>query len=191
MFSAWYRACASASFSAASRSSNTSGMAKASTTSVVSPTVSTRIRRRMSYLRSGQLDADTADAVQVPRLGRALAELAPQPGQVDVDRPVATAPRQLPHLGENFALRHHLPGLAGQCQQQVELLAGQFDGATVDGDLAAARVDPQPADHEGGLGPVRRTGTPQHRADPGVQMRCGERLDHVVVGARVEQPDDA
>jgi hypothetical protein len=37
---------------------------------------------------------------------------------------------------------------------------------------------------------VGLSGAAQNRADSGGQLGCGERFDHVVVGAEVEQPDD-
>ncbi len=55
-----------------------------------------------------------------------LAELAAQPGQVDVDGAVGAAVRLLPDLGQQLALGDDLPRPGGQRQQQVELLAGQL-----------------------------------------------------------------
>src|SRR5581483_580922 len=85
-------------------------------------------------------------AVQIAWRGRRLTELAAQPGQVDVHGAVGAAPRELPDLAEQVALADDLAGPAGQGEEQLELLAGQLDGAAVDRDLVAAGVDDEVAD---------------------------------------------
>jgi hypothetical protein len=75
--------------------------------------------------------------------------------------------------------------------QQVELARRQLQRAAVHARLPAARVDPQPADHDLGVVRVVPAATAaQHGADARVELRRAERLDHVVVGARVEHGDD-
>src|SRR4051812_9908639 len=129
--------------------STASGTTNATTTSAVMPTTSRTMRRLIGLpsLRSvrppkvfcahgslrkrrsrrcHQPNADTAHAVQVARLCRALAELAPQPGQVHVDSAVGAAPCELPHLAEQVALADDLTGAAGEREQQLELLASQL-----------------------------------------------------------------
>ena len=135
--------------------------------------------------RCHQPDADAAHAVQVARRGGGLAELAAQPRQVDVDGAVRTAPGQLPDLAEQIALADDLAGAAGQREQQLELLAGQLDRTAVDGHLVAAGVDDEPADGDHRV-LVGASHPPQHGPDARVELRGGERLDHVVVGAEVE-----
>jgi hypothetical protein len=73
--------------------------------------------------------------------------------------------------------------------QQVELAGRQVQVGAVEGGRPRARVDAQPADrqrHRGVGGPAAA----QHRAHPGVELGGGERLDDVVVGPRVQHPDD-
>ena len=65
--------------------------------------------------------------MEVARLGRGLAQLAPQPRQVDVDGPLGAAVRLLPDVGQQLALGDHLARPRGQGEQQVELLAGQLE----------------------------------------------------------------
>ena len=82
------------------------------------------------------------------------------------------------------------PGSPGQREQQVELLAGQTrPGARrrLTSRLRVSIVRP-PTVISGIL--VGLSGAAQNRADSRVQLGCGERFDHVVVGAEVEQPDD-
>ena len=67
--------------------------------------------------------ADPADAVQVARLGRGLAELATQPRQVHVDGPLGAAVRRRQTSASSSRLVTTSPGRAGQREQQVELLA--------------------------------------------------------------------
>ena len=105
-----------------------------------------RCAAHQGRLGSDQADPDAADAVQVARLGRRLAELAAQPGQVDVDGAVGAAVRLPPHLGEQLALGHHLAGPLGQREQQVELLARELHRVAAEGHGARALVDDQVAD---------------------------------------------
>src|SRR5690606_29014681 len=74
-----------------------------------------------SLLRRGQPHADAADGVHIARLLGGLAELASQPGQVDVDGLVRAAVRELPDLRQQLALADDLAGARGQVVQQVEL----------------------------------------------------------------------
>src|SRR6476661_9439340 len=196
MVSATLFACSTAARSAfwttEDRIRSATGMAKARMTSVVSPTTRAMIWRRMSpsHVRGGhQPNADSTHAVDVARVSRGLTELATQPGQVHVDRSVRATPGELPDLGEQVALGHYLARSPGQREQQVELLAGQIDRAPVDDNFSAAGVDRQAADRDQRF-LVGLSGAAQNRADSGGQLGCGERLDHVVIGAEVEQPDD-
>ena len=83
------------------------------------------------------------------------------------------------------------PGTCGEIRQQVEFLAGQRQRLPVQLRAALAHVHPQPADRVHGRlhGTAGPAGPAQHGGDPGVQVRAGERLDHVVVGAGPQQPD--
>ncbi|BCB88405.1 hypothetical protein Psuf_057180 [Phytohabitans suffuscus] len=73
--------------------------------------------------------------------------------------------------------------------QQVELARRQVQRRPAQRRLPRARVDPQLADEHRGLAGVAGAAA-QHRAHPGVELGRRERLDHVVVGARVEAADD-
>ena len=53
-----------------------------------------------------------------------------------------------------------------------------------------ARSMRSPATRDDRDGALPCAGPAQQRGDPGRQVLAGERLDHVVVGAVVEQPDD-
>src|SRR6202042_607710 len=81
-------------------------------------------------LRRVEHHADAAYRAQVPRLGGRLAELAPQPRHVHVDRLVITV-GLVPHLGEQFLPRDHHAGPGGQVGEQVELAARQLERASV------------------------------------------------------------
>src|SRR5690349_18232030 len=71
------------------------------------PVPSSRFPLRGSALgRGAEAHADAPHRVQIPRAGGALAELAPQPGQVDVDRLIVPV-RLPPHLGQQFPARDH------------------------------------------------------------------------------------
>nr|BFE73853.1 hypothetical protein GCM10020092_071540 [Actinoplanes digitatis] len=121
---------------------------------------------------------------------RGLAELAAQPGQVHVDRLVRAAVRHLPNLGEQLPLRDHLPRAGREVVQQVELARREVQLRAVQRGRPGTGVDPQPADGDRGRFLPDLAASAQHRPDPGVQLRGRERLDHVVVGARVQHPDD-
>src|SRR6266702_3904753 len=93
--------------------------------------------------RSGQLHPDTADGVQVLGPLRALAELAPEPGDELVNGLVGAAVRHPPHVREQFALGHHLPCPHGQVVQQVELASGQVERAAFQRRLVRLNVQPE------------------------------------------------
>ena len=207
MACAWSRFARPLRCSTVERTRMASGIAKASTTSVVMPTTSSRIRRASRPRRPGlrHLSKPRLAPALMPRPPRAppaarrrpgrcagsaacgrLAELAAQPRQVHVDRAVRAAPGQLPHLAQQVALGHDLAGAAGQREQQLELLAGQLDRPAVDGHLVAAGVDRRPPTVIIGSSSVRPAA--QHGPDAGVELDGGEGLDDVVVGADLEQP---
>ncbi len=96
--------------------------------------------------RVHQAYADPADALEIARLGRRLAELAAQPRQVHVDGPVGAAVGLLPHLDQQGALADDLAGALGERQQQVELPPGQLELLAGQGGGAGRLVDQQLAD---------------------------------------------
>jgi hypothetical protein len=95
----------------------------------------------------------------------------------------------VPHLGQQLLPGHHHAGPGGQIREQVELAAREVKRGPVQRRLAAGEVDPEAAraDHRGR---AARAGPAQLRADAGGQVLAGERLDQVVVGPGVEQPND-
>src|SRR3954469_16777529 len=112
----------------------------------VGPTGRPRDRNgRTSTDRTDQSYADPAHAVQVARLGRGLAELAPQPRQMDVDGALG-ALGLLPDVGQQVALADHDPWPLRQGQQQVELAPRERHGLPGQGDSAGRLVDHQVAD---------------------------------------------
>src|SRR5262249_57604175 len=80
---------------------------------------------------------------------RRFSELAPEPGQMDVDGAVGPSVWLVPHLGQELALRHHGTGARGQVVQEVELDACQVERATVQARLSPAWIDLEAADDEG------------------------------------------
>src|SRR5579875_1115436 len=85
---------------------------------------------------------------QVPRIGWIALDLSAQPFHVRVEGPgvgevlVPPDPVDAPLAG------HHLAGVGHEQGQKVELLAGQFHRPAVDGDLAPAGVEADPAGHQ-------------------------------------------
>src|SRR5690606_1266303 len=83
--------------------------------------------------------------------------------------------------------------MGGQVGEQIELAAGQRQLPAGQVRRARGGVDVQVADVQrrrpgrAGVGGCRAA---QHGAQPGGELTAGERLDQVVVGAGVEQPDD-
>ena len=136
-------------------------------------------------------DADPADGGQVPGLGRRLTQLAAQPGQVHVDRLVRAAPGLVPHVGEQLPLGHHVAGTLGQVGQQVELARAQVQHRLVEGGAPSGDVDLEPADDERATLARTRRRTAHHRPDARLQLGRRVRLDHVVVGTRIEGADQA
>ncbi len=78
--------------------------------------------------------------------------------------------------------------MAGEDLEQVELAPGEVQVAAAAGGDVAARVDDHVADHE--RTGARRAAAAQQRLQARGQLRDRERLDQVVVGARL-QPGDA
>ena len=73
-------------------------------------------------MRVDQLDPDTSNGEQVPGLVGGLTQLAPQPGQVHVDRFVSPPERLIPNGSQKLTLGNHLSTSSGQEMQQIELL---------------------------------------------------------------------
>ena len=78
------------------------------------------------------------------------------------ERPVA------PDVTEQLVLREDALRLGGERREQLELLAGQMNRLTADGDDAGGQVDHKAADLEPLL--RRRRDAAQHGADPRHQL---------------------
>src|SRR5688572_32500180 len=99
-----------------------------STIEIAAAAVTRRLRRTSACLGRGRESyADAADGGQVAGRGRGLAQLAPQPRQVDVDGLVGAAPRLAPHLDQEVALGDDLAGSLDQVGEQVELAGREVD----------------------------------------------------------------
>jgi hypothetical protein len=84
--------------------------------------------------------------------------------------------------------RERLARMAQEVLEQRELARAELDALAVRGDLATRLVQGDPADLQAQPGPdrLRATGPSGERAQTGGELLECERLDEVVVGARVE-----
>src|SRR4051812_118098 len=113
------------------------------------------------------LVADAADGQHDLRLLGVALDLGPQALDVHVDQPGVRGVPIAPDLLQQQLAGEHLPGLAGQRDEQVELEGGERDGHAVPGHLVRRDVDLHVADREGLRLAVLTTA--QLRADPGDQ----------------------
>src|SRR6476620_9645481 len=80
------------------------------------------------------------------------------------------------------------PGIAGERREQVELLRCQFERVAADCDATASLVELELTDVDRRVnGAALRT--PCHRTDPRDQLTNAERLDDVIVGAKLQADD--
>src|SRR5665647_2281491 len=152
---------------------------------VLSVDASAPVRR---LVRRRKPHAYAADAVQVTRIRRSLAELASQPGQVNVDGPVASSIALTPHVGQQLTFRDHLARPLCQGQQEVKLLARQVDWHSFEVDQAFSRVDLQATHHQRAFNDGGAAAT-KNRTQSGFDLLDPERLDDVVVGTGVQSFD--
>ena len=108
-----------------------------------------------------------------------------QPADVHVDGALLDVDVAAPHPVEKLAAGEHALGMAHEEMEHAELRRSGPDRLPMTGDAMAHRVQPQPVDLERAV-VADRSGPLQHRADPRHQLLHRERLDDVVVGARVE-----
>src|SRR3954447_6890933 len=145
-----------------------------------------RIGRRCSRV-IGLLNPDhvasAAHGVEDARLAAGL-ELAAQVRDEYVDGVRLGERRVAPDIVEQGLARHHQTLVAHQVLEQLELARRQVDATLAAEDLARVRVEAQVGDDERSA--AARRPAPQQRAPPGQQLLALERLDEVVVGARVE-----
>src|SRR4051812_26904780 len=146
-------------------------------TSAIRPVESSSRRRTGSAV----LEAEP-DAAYGAQHGR-VAELAPQPADVGVERLRRAPPVLVPDRRHDLVARDRLPGAADEQREEVELLRRELELAAVAPRPARARVDPHPGDLAlAAAVPAAAQQRPHTRA----QHRQRERLRQVVVGARVE-----
>src|SRR3954451_1791830 len=122
------------------------------------------------------------------RVLRVALDLRPQPLDVHVHQPRVGRVAVSPHLLAQHLPSEHLARLAGQCHEQVELQRREGDRLARPRDLVRRDVDRDVADRQllGRLG----LGAPHPGADAGDELLGLERLDDVVVGARLQAEDD-
>lgn len=117
-----------------------------------------------------------------------MLDLAAQSLDVNIDQPGVTGVPVAPHLLEEHLAGEHLPGLAGQGDEQVELERGDREPLVATGHRVAGDVDGEVADGEAlGLGLVV---APQAGPHPGDELLGLEGLDDVVVGTGFQAHDD-
>jgi len=110
---------------------------------------------------------------------------------VDVDRLVGATVGLPPHLREQLTTADDLGRAARQVSEEVELQAREVEGLPVERGHPPVRVDGQAADlHEGAGARAGGRAAPEDGADARVELRGRIGLDHVVVGAGIEQPHD-
>src|SRR6056297_3175768 len=90
-----------------------------------------------------------------------------------------------PDAVEELGAREHAPGVGGEVGDQLELAAGELHFAPVARDAPPFDVHDQSAHR--GTAPGRHA--TQQRPEPGDELGRAERLDQVVVGARLEPAD--
>ena len=108
---------------------------------------------------------------------------------MDVHGLLAPAVGDPPDLSEQLALGDDLTGPCHEVGQQVELAGAELQRLPVELSGAPTRIKPQSTDGQLGVGGAGRR-TAQDCADPRVEGVGREGLDHVVVGAGVQCPDD-
>ena len=115
-----------------------------------------------------------------------LAELGPQPTDVDVDRAGAAVVLVAPHPRQQDLAGEHLAGVLREELEQLVLHVREVERATGDRCLVGLEVERQLAvlDELGARRPPR---APQQVADPGVQLARVERREAEVVVQLVSQ----
>src|SRR5437868_3016218 len=130
--------------------------------------------------------ARAADRMEEPRLATGF-ELPSQVRDEHLDRVGDRERVVTPHLVQQPLARHDDALIAHEVLEQLELALGQLDGSIRADDLMGVGVEPQVADDQRRGAPRRPAA--QQRAQPGEQLLAFERLDDVVVGARVQALD--
>ena len=123
--------------------------------------------------------------VSISCFAERLVELAPQMADVDLDDVGVALEREVPHVVEDLALRHDLPGAPQQELEHGELARGErhldVAAATPMGDRIDREVTGGVHDRPGAAGAA------EQRPQSGQEHDERERLGEVVVGAGVER----
>ena len=145
-----------------------------------------RLIRRVA--RVDESDPDAPHAVQVDGVGRRFAELAAQPGQVDIDG--APAPP--------YACRHTSARMSRLvttwplcCASRWSRSNSLRDRSRISSPRLATRVPALIVKAPTTIGPSAATAwvRRRNRAHPGVELVTAEGLDDIVVGPGVQRPD--
>ncbi len=93
--------------------------------------------------------------------------------------------RLAPHLGQQFLLGHHLPGMGHQVLEQLELFAGQRNPLPITRDFTRARVQSK-GTYRQFVGRITVEAS-KDSPDAGVELVGAKRFAQVVVGSGVER----
>ena len=117
-------------------------------------------------------------------------DLLAQVLDVGVDRPLVGLEGDAVDRVQELAAGEHPARLADHGGQELELGRGELDRPAADRDPHAGKVDLDVGDPRH-LRPAGRCrlGPPQDGPDPGHELLGAERLDHVVVGAKLQADD--
>src|SRR3954447_11277772 len=140
-------------------------------------------RQRMGICLGAEYVACAADRMEETRLIAGF-QLPSKVRYEDLDGVRRCKRIVAPYLLEEPLSRHDDALVAHEVFEQLELALGEVDLATLAPDLVRVRVELQVADDER-RAPARRPAA-QQRAQAREQLLALERLDEVVVGARVE-----
>src|SRR5262249_37530676 len=142
-------------------------------------------RRRPRRLAAKPV-ADSAHGLDRVTTERPI-DLLAQIADVDVDDVRVALVRVVPRVLEELDARKHVAGPAHERLEKSELLGGQLDLGVGPPDLARRRVEPKVADLE--LDRSLGGAATRERPQPREQLREGERLRQIVVGASIEPCD--
>src|SRR6188768_2096765 len=144
--------------------------------------------RRLAHLVAGASHGE--DQLRPHRVGL---ELRAQPVDVRRHGVLVTVVRVAPHRVEQLRAREHVPGMAREVQQEVELERREVDRMAAVADLALGRLHLEIAVADRlrlrlriGTRRAQQVGAPQQRLDAGEQLGERERLGQVVVGTELE-----
>src|SRR4051812_14656573 len=143
-------------------------------------------RQRIGICLGAENVACAADRMEETRLIAGF-ELPSQVGDEHLDRVRGCERIVAPDLLEEALSRHDDALVAHEVLEQFELALRELDEAPLAAHLVRVGVQLQVADDER-RAPARRAAA-QQRAQPGEQFLALERLDEIVVGARVQALD--